>query len=180
MRVIITMALKGFDMQICIKCRAEKHLSDFYAHPQTALGVSSKCKECVKAYQRNRRITHPEITKNIDHRKYMNRRKAHYKMHCVWVANNPKKMSKYKKLWVQNNKDKIGANNCVQKAVARGDIPRVNTLQCNKCNNQAQEYHHWSYKLEHRLDIEPLCTLCHGLADIERRKMEATQQLITI
>ena len=175
MRAIMVIALKRFDMQICIKCKTEKPLSDFYAHPQTALGVSSKCKECVKAYQKSRRITHPRITKDIDHRKYMNRREAHYKTHCIWVANNPEKMGKYKKLWVQGNKNKVNANNCVQKAVTQKDIPRVSTLQCNRCDSQAQEYHHWSYKLEHRLDIEPLCTRCHGLADIERRKKEAVQ-----
>ena len=63
--------------QVCIRCHESKPLSEYYAHPGTTLRVLGKCKECCKAYQKERRITHPEGMKAIDRKKYMKRRVAH-------------------------------------------------------------------------------------------------------
>lgn len=159
-------------MQVCIKCGISKPLSEFYAHKQMALGVDSKCKECAKALARQRRIDNPEKARDIDHRKYMKRREAHQERHREWVAKHPEKMVEYKNEWRRRNKEKQSAHNAVQRAIRDSVLPRASTLPCNRCDDDAQEYHHWSYDPDHWFDVEALCTRCHGLADIERRELE--------
>lgn len=58
------------------------------------------------------------------------------------------------------------ANWAVGNAVERGKLPRVRTLQCTYCPNQAQGYHHHKgYAPEHRLDVIPVCHPCHVALD---------------
>jgi hypothetical protein len=60
--------------------------------------------------------------------------------------------------------DKYKARNKVNNAIARNKIPKVSTLQCINCGNQAQQYHHHNgYNIEHWLDVVPMCIPCHSL-----------------
>ena len=49
----------------------------------------------------------------------------------------------------------------VNNAVTSGKLPNIRTQKCNRCDAGASNYHHWSYKEEHWLDVEPLCLPCH-------------------
>src|SRR5687767_11355225 len=50
----------------------------------------------------------------------------------------------------------------VQEAIRRKQLPRPTTLPCVSCGKPAAEYHHHlGYELEHQLDVQPLCHLCH-------------------
>lgn len=40
--------------KVCRGCGAEKDLSEFYKHPQTADGYLNYCKVCRRAYQETR------------------------------------------------------------------------------------------------------------------------------
>lgn len=54
------------------------------------------------------------------------------------------------------------ASSALQKAVAEGQLPRVNTLLCSDCGAQASDYHHHNgYERTHWLDVVPLCRKCH-------------------
>lgn len=53
------------------------------------------------------------------------------------------------------------AKTAVKIAVKQGKLPNVKSISCVDCGEQAQEYHHWSYKEEHWLDVIPLCITCH-------------------
>jgi len=56
---------------------------------------------------------------------------------------------------------KTYARNAVEKAVREGIMPRVNTLKCQNCENQAEHYHHESYDKSRWFDVIPLCAKCH-------------------
>lgn len=64
--------------------------------------------------------------------------------------------------WTQTEKNR--ARWAVQYATRKGYLPKVHTLACVRCGEQAVAYHHKSYEREHRLDVKPLCAACHGLA----------------
>lgn len=53
------------------------------------------------------------------------------------------------------------AKSKVRTAVKSGVLPKAKTTSCADCGGQAREYHHWSYKDEHWLDVVPLCVSCH-------------------
>lgn len=53
-------------------------------------------------------------------------------------------------------------SSAVNYAIRAGLLPRPDTLQCHFCPAQAFQYHHYlGYKIEHRLDVLPVCKRCH-------------------
>lgn len=69
--------------------------------------------------------------------------------------------------YMQRNPDKRRARYAVRDAVKYGKIPPASTLPCAGCGAQAAHYHHHrGYAKEYRLDVIPLCVVCHGAADL--------------
>lgn len=60
------------------------------------------------------------------------------------------------------NRNKRNARFAVGRAIKSGKLPKVLTLPCANCGNQAQECHHESYAREHWLTVTPLCKICHA------------------
>ena len=58
------------ELKTCKECGAAKPLDDFYHHPQTKDGLTSKCKECTRAAVRQRRDA------NLDHYREYDRQRA--------------------------------------------------------------------------------------------------------
>ena len=67
-------------MQKCSSCKENKPLSQFYKSTQTKSGLTYHCRECV------------------------------IKRNALYVKNNFEKAKEYKKLWAQNNPDKVKAS----------------------------------------------------------------------
>jgi hypothetical protein len=60
------------------------------------------------------------------------------------------------------------AHNRVYLHIKQGKLPPVTTLACVKCGKQAKHYHHHKgYAPEHKVDVIPLCVLCHRLEHAE-------------
>lgn len=58
---------------------------------------------------------------------------------------------------------KLKARDAVNKLVSNGELPRVSTLSCFDCGEQAREYDHYlGYAKENWLDIQPVCWICHS------------------
>ena len=58
----------------------------------------------------------------------------------------------------------VAARAAVRWAVQLGRIPRASDLVCTDCGGPARHYdHHLGYAKEHRLDVQPVCTKCHGI-----------------
>ncbi len=43
-----------FTERLCSKCRKIKDVSEFYFVPSSSMAISSKCKECMRSYYRNK------------------------------------------------------------------------------------------------------------------------------
>jgi len=61
----------------------------------------------------------------------------------------------------RQNHAQVRARAAVNSAVRAGKMVPAKFLHCVRCENEAAEYHHWSYLPEHRLEVIPLCKQCH-------------------
>ena len=58
--------------------------------------------------------------------------------------------------------DRMAARLAVTHAVQSGKLPSASSLQCDYCPSTAKHYHHHKgYGEKHRLDVIPLCHICH-------------------
>lgn len=121
----------------CSKCKQVKPLSEFHRNRSKASGVDSICKACARSRSKLR-INY--------HREYRQTEKGK-----AAEARRPYNPAKKK------------VNNKINQLVRMGRMPRVSTLRCIECNEQAQEYHHHNgYGEAHQLDVVPLCRHCHA------------------
>ena len=73
----------------------------------------------------------------------------------------------------ERDPEKEKARHAVGYALRTGELPHPNTIACTDCGHlwpdRRHEYDHYlGYSLEHHLDVEPVCTLCH--ADREKSR----------
>ena len=57
--------------------------------------------------------------------------------------------------------EKAAAHSAVHEAIKSGNLQPITVMECTECGDSAQHYHHWSYKREHFLDVQPVCRACH-------------------
>lgn len=61
------------------------------------------------------------------------------------------------------------ARQAISYRIKKGEIPPAKTLPCFDCGAPAQAYDHFlGYEVEHRLDVQPVCTRCHGAREMSR------------
>lgn len=117
--------------QVCILCKTERPLEDYYKHPLMRLGVDSKCKQCVKekAKERHHKLfgTDSEnLEKERERHREKYRRLEYKEQQKQWDKDKPwKKLSVYKGLRKNHYKD----------------LPKE------------FELHHWNYNEEYLLDV---------------------------
>lgn len=127
----------------CSKCKQFKQLSKFNKSKSEKDGLQSYCKTCQRVYSHSK-----------------NGREA-----CRKAANNYRKTTKgkaTKKRFYKRHPNYEKANHAVNNAITSGRLPRPDTMKCNYCPKQAQQYHHWhGYEPERWLDVIPICMNCH-------------------
>jgi hypothetical protein len=65
--------------------------------------------------------------------------------------------------WNERNKEKRQAHGVVWTAIRKGVLAPARGLLCIDCGNPAASYDHYlGYAPEHRLDVQPVCSPCHG------------------
>lgn len=76
----------------------------------------------------------------------------------------------------RNNAYKFRAQAAVARELIRGNL--VRPCICSKCGKERRiDAHHWSYELQHWLDVIWLCKSCHRLLHIaEKREKEQSQR----
>lgn len=158
-------------MKQCSKCKEWKDEVEFSKS-------KSQCKNCiaerVRKYRQTEhgkqvtRLYNKSTARKISYQRYNTSDKA--RNSSKKYTNSEKGKDNIKKFW-ENNPDKLKAGNAIRSAVRKGKIPKVTTLNCFHCPNQATNYHHHKgYSKENRFDVIPLCSKCHRVADKSTRQ----------
>ena len=127
----------------CIKCKEDKPLSGYYAHPMMADGHLGKCKECCKAASTKRRNEKIEEIRAYDRVRAKDPVRA-------------KAMTQQTKQWRTEDSRRMAAHNAVARAMKSGVLIRK---PCERCGREDSYAHHESY--DRKLDVNWLCQPCH-------------------
>ena len=170
---------------ICCRCNVLKPLDEFVKSSRNKLGVTRRCKACHQEASKLSVQNNPESRKKACSKYYCTHKVEHGLRVAKWKKNNPEKFKEIKARFVRNNPDKIvvyrkqhgteqlrrlkakypqrfKARNKVNRAVAKGIIPKASSQTCAHCGNPAKDYHHHNgYEESNWLDVVPLCKACH-------------------
>lgn len=139
-------------MKDCSECGKRKEVSEFYVNRASDDGLTSRCAECMRAYQKARRdranASRPEGWKQ------KTKDKAAYQR--AWKEANPGAMTAYKREWWKKNSDRLRIKDKVRYAVKTGKLVK---LPCWVCGNEQVEAHHPDYSAS--LDVVWLCRQHH-------------------
>lgn len=136
----------------CTGCGQVKPLSDFHRSRLGVGGRAAACKVCRKAKHRDYH-QQPEVKERM-------RQWARAKHHT------PEGQAQAKRKDLANRQaGKVAARKAVSWAVKKGRLPPVKSQRCG-CGRPAVHYHHFrGYSPANRLDVIPLCGLCHAEVD---------------
>ena len=127
----------------CFRCKTEKPLGDFYAHPRMADGRLGKCKECTKVDVKAR------YALTIDKRHaYETKRNA--------TPERKARLRAAQKRHSRNNPDKALARSLVARALRAGKLTRQ---PCEVCGTARSQGHHDDYAKP--LEVRWLCFTHH-------------------
>lgn len=172
--------------KVCSKCQKSLSLDNFHRNKTKSDGYNSYCKQCLVEYKRGyRELNRDRINeqqreaygKDIERKREQFRAYRRTNPERVreaarrWRERHPEYMTEWNKMYTETHPINIKAKTAVNNAVAAGRLPRITERQCDVCNAPAQEYHHWSYEVEHWLDVIPMCASCHKALHAEM-KME--------
>jgi hypothetical protein len=127
----------------CFKCRTDKPLSEFYAHPMMADGHLNKCKDCAKADVKSN-----YATRRGQYSEYERRRNHD--------PSRRKKKAEYLRGHRSRNPQKAFARSAVSNAIRDGRLVKGACEVCGDPNTQA---HHDDYSRP--LDVRWLCFKHH-------------------
>jgi len=148
-------------MKRCFKCGLVKELSEFYPHKRMMDGHLNKCKTCTKSDVSARaqvKLQDPDWVA-------AERERCRIKQEAYRKAGLAAPVSREsRERWMAKNAHKVKAERAVANAHKRMKVKPPE--HCSKCGQPGDlERHHPDYSKP--LEIEWLCTGCHGLT---RRK----------
>jgi len=138
-------------MKTCPKCKRILSVSEFHKKRSKADGLDSWCKQCkivaVRKYQET------EVGKEA---------KRQYQCEYQRTQAGRETVLRATRKYQKNNPDKTKAHNATNNAIAAGQLAPASDFECQHCDQQAQEYHHYEgYAPVHWFDIIALCRACH-------------------
>ncbi len=136
--------------KLCGKCGQDLPLDDFYADKNRFDGHGRTCKSCDRKRQKDSYWANRAVMIERSRRKYA-------KHGSRWAGDSPNKLA-YKKSVYGTEKDL--ASRQVRNAVQAGKLKKPSA--CQSCGEyKPLQGHHADYSKP--LEVEWLCTTCHGL-----------------
>lgn len=149
-------------MRTCKVCSLKKSEQDFY------ISNKASCKECVCKRIKQYRRDDPEKIRSYDRirSRSPHRREANKVRSARYLDKD------YKRNWIQRNQEKRSAHILVGNSLKNGSLVRPD--QCERCGGKCTpEAHHEDYSKP--LDVDWLCTSCHGERHRELNEMKRIQ-----
>ena len=169
--------------KICRKCQKEIPIEQLVKNNLCKDGYLRRCKPCHNKISAAYVLNNPEKRKQTLQNDYQANKARFLKNARNWRKTNPEKVrEKSKQQYAENPEyyknyaktvgvkkyqakypEKYKAHSKVHNAVRDGKLPRVSTLKCVSCGNQATQYHHHAgYEEKNWLNVIPMCKPCHS------------------
>lgn len=144
----------------CYACKLIKPIDEFAPCKEKLYGKSYRCKACALIYTRAWAKRNKEKMRGY-FRTYeeKNRAERRYKHRKNLPAHNTRS-----KRYRLKHPIKTRVRYAVAAAVRYGRMIKPETCQRCGAKDKIQAHHHRGYAWKHRLDVQWLCTQCHGLA----------------
>ncbi len=154
----------------CMTCLAEKPLAEFYRCKRWKDGLSYRCKGCDKAAMiKYRKTPKGRETGRIARQRFQATPTGQACITAYRRSEAGKEAARQYRL--RAGKTVLNARAAANRAVAKGKLPRPDTLPCQECGQSASQYHHHQgYEREHWIHVIPVCTKCHARLDANAKK----------
>jgi hypothetical protein len=143
----------------CFKCKTEKPLGAFYAHPMMADGHLGKCKECTKVDAQRQRMLNVSDPEWVRQERERCRLKA-IRYRAAGGKPSAEALRKGQEKHRLKNPDKCRTRCRTYRAMLKGTITKKTECECCGATGRLHK-HHVDYNKP--LDIRWLCTKCHGV-----------------
>ena len=164
---------ESIETKKCSHCKTIFRLDSFNKNRATRDGFDCWCKFCrfefqhqyrqtEKGRQAIKRYNHTKKAKNAQQQWRTTEQYRVYRRSHKYKQKISESTRQVKRRYRQRNPEKSRAQRVANYAIVKGLIPKPITLLCGICQNDAQQYHHWSYAPKHWLDVIPVCFTCHG------------------
>lgn len=126
----------------CLTCNTDKPCSDFQLRAASKDGLSAKCRDCAKEYDRKRAMLPHRVKAREQYQKTEAGREA---------------LARARKKFIECNPKKRAAQIAVGNALRDG---KINSSPCEVCGNPKAQAHHDDYNKP--LEVRWLCTTHHS------------------
>lgn len=138
----------------CCKCKKNLHVNQYSKDKTRKDKYAPRCKNCHAIANRMSKINNPKRRQHL--REYMRKWRQ--------TENGYKARLRMKRKSQKTYPEKYSAQNAVYQARKKGVLSSPAKYTCQKCQEQqAEQYHHWSYLKQYRLDVTPVCVKCHNI-----------------
>lgn len=133
--------------KICFKCNEDKPLSEYYKHKQMGDGHLNKCKSCTKKDTKERTEINISTPEGLEKERARHRDKYYRLDYREKHKPTSEKKKEFMKRYREKYPEKYKAKNISQRL-----IPLI----------FGNEFHHWSYNIEHAKDVIELSPRDHA------------------